>query len=178
MAARRSASGSAVPVGARPTAKQPTSVSRRSAIATSAPAALGRGRVAHASRQVVLADHSRDLGARTLSERVGSTHLAFELGELADHQRHEIALGEVRAAPATMHRVGSGSRSNAPSSRSSVSSLRPCADGAEALLEDDAVEVGPAFGERQLQILVVKEARVGQTRAHHAIVAATNVRRD
>ncbi len=108
-------------VGSRPTAKQPTSVSMRSAIATSAPSSVVGQRGALPLRPAVLLD--RDRRPRRPSPtmpRVVLAHHALQLGELADR-------AATRDRPCTgARRVRATSRSHATRSASAatIASMR------------------------------------------------------
>src|SRR5690606_12271752 len=111
-------------------------------------------RVVCALGAVVIADRVGDLGGSALLERVKAAHLALQLGELADYERLEVRLGELRRFPrgggveAELRREAIGERDDA---RDLV------ADRAELRLEDYARQTRHAVRERRLAILVHEE---------------------
>ena len=92
---------------------------------------VGRGRLVFGpARRVVIADHVGDLGRFTLYEGVLAPHDPLQIGEFADHQRDQIALGQVGPLDAAW-RTPSESDSACPSSptrrstRSDLASMCP-----------------------------------------------------
>ena len=98
-APRRSAYGSAEPVGAAPMREDAAIVSSLSATETSMPGDRRGKRVAREARLVVLRDRGRHAGApRRPAERVVAAHDALQRRELDDDVADEVGLAQVRRA--------------------------------------------------------------------------------
>ena len=93
----------------------------------------------------------------------------MELRELAHDERHEVGLAE--------HREPRGLWVAREDPRELTHTPHLLADRPELGLEDHAIELGEAIGERLLAVLLHEEARIREARAEHAIVAAEDRRR-
>ncbi len=127
--------------------------------------------VVGADRLVVVADRIGDLARLAARQRVRAPHLPLKLGKLADHQRHEVALAEVRGAGnPCLGRFVEAEELGEPC-REPLDALDLFADRPEPMMKDDAAELLEARLERGLLVFLPEEASVGQARAHHAVGA-------
>ena len=111
--------------------------------------------------------------AQAIIERVIAAHDALQLGEFADHVGDQIALGQQRGLiglvsqcfPAKLLADGPGNRPHA---------LHTLALRAQLVVINHFVQPGHARRQRFLAVLVEEKFRIGQARAHHALVAANH----
>src|SRR6185312_17564909 len=123
---------------------------------------------------IVLAYGHGNLGGFAVRQRVVSAHDALQLGEFTDHRREQVAFAELgrpfALATRLAHRGSNLSCEEAPA---------PClvSEGAELPLESDRIETFAPRGERLLAVLIPEKSRIGQARAHDALVAFHHLRR-
>ncbi len=101
---------------------------------------------------------------------VVTPHDALQFGKLADHVGQQIGLGQQRGALGLLDRKG---RRNLPGNAPCERLHPPHALALRAQLGviDHFVEAGHAVFEALLAVLLEEELRIGQARAHHALVA-------
>ena len=121
----------------------------------------------------MLADRRDHFGVLTVSRRMVGPHRALQLGELTDHRRQQIALAEVRGAR-DERAIRTQLRRERRSQRADAADL--VADRAELGLEGDGIETRTGLGERLAPVLRLEERRIGEARAHHALVALAHAR--
>ena len=97
--------------------------------------------------------------------RVVAAHRALQFREFADHVGDQIGLGEPRG------RVGLAPLRRCAAIARAIPRARRARPAAELVVIDHLGEPRHAIGERLLAVLVEEELRVGQARAHHALVA-------
>ena len=102
---------------------------------------------------------------------VRAAHVTLELGELADHQGHEVALAEARRARDRRLALGVEAERVRDVPGEPLDALDLLAHRAEPVVKDDAAELLEPRVERRLLVLLKEEARVREARAHDAIVA-------
>ena len=119
----------------------------------------------------MLADRSHDLSVLTVGRCMVGPHRALQFGELTDHRRQQIALAEFRRAR-DERAVRTQLRRERRSQRTDAADL--VADRAEFSLEGDGIETRTGLGQRLAPILRLEESRIGEARAHHALVALTH----
>ncbi len=117
----------------------------------------------------MLGDRVRDLGRLAVMERVIAAHHALQLGKFADHAARQIGLGEpdglaqfrlVGARHVLRHHFG-----QLGDARHLV------VDAAELGVENPALEARHTLDQLDLAVLVPEEARIGEPRPQHALVA-------
>ncbi len=120
-------------------------------------------------RVVVPAHRGRHLARRALAREVDPAHDALQLRELADHQGHEVRLGEAGRVPGRRERVP---RQEAQPSHGLDQPLHPrrlLAVAAETLVEGHPGQGGDAVGEGALAVLGQEEGGVPQARHDDAL---------
>ncbi len=132
---------------------------------------IARQFVARETRFVVVFDGVGHLVGKTVVLRVVTPHDALQLGKFAHHVGEQIGLGQQRrliglygqrfAAQLQTNGAGDG-----------LHALDALALRAEFVVINDFGQAHHAGIQRLFPILVIEEFRVGQTRTHHALVAA------
>ncbi len=104
-------------------------------------------------------------------QRVVAAHRALQLGELAHHVGHQVGLGQVGGLVGlARQQVAAELLANRLGNRAHA--LDALALRAEFVVVHHLAQPRHARGQRLLAVLVKEEFRIGQTRAHHALVAA------
>ena len=101
----------------------------------------------------------------------------MQLGELANHERYEIELAEVRGALHVLGGLGCEAERARDLHRELLHARDLLAHRAEPVVEHDAGELLDAILELRLLVFLEEEARVGEPGAHDAIVALGDARR-
>ena len=173
-AARRSANGSFEPVGFSSIAKKLTKRIQLVRQAHRHRHRRGRHFVALPDRLVMVADRVGDGVGLALGAGVVAADQALQFGELADHPGDEVGLGEARGA---FGDVGGSAALDDPlldqPPRQLGHALDLVGDGAELLVEDDLLELLRLLRERDLEVLLPEEARVGQARGEDLSLPST-----
>ena len=121
---------------------------------------------------VVQLDGARDLRLDAAGLGVVAAHQPLQLGELADHARHQVGLGELRRAPRILrlriHRARDLERQLGDA-------LHALLLAAQLLVEGDAGKRARHLVERLLEVLLPEELGVRQPRRDHLLVAGDDL---
>ena len=115
-----------------------------------------------------------DVGVLPLLQRIVAAHDALQFGELADHARHEVRLGEAHGLPAT-DKVGAGDQGRQPV-RQLLQPPGLVADAAELRVKHHLIEHGQAGFQRAQPVPIPEELRVRQPGAQNALVSGPHRR--
>ena len=134
---------------------------------------VARQRITRKAGLVMVFDRMGDGLTQAIVQGVVTAHDALQLGEFAHHVGDQIRLGQLRSLVGLSHQRyiaqlgcdGLGNRAHA---------LHALALGAELVVIHDLAQTVHAGGERLFAVLVEEELGVGQTGAHHPLVAANH----
>ncbi len=125
-------------------------------------------RITRKARLIELIERRGDLGVLAARVRVVAAHDALQLGKLADHARHQIALRQRRCA---RREGGIDAHTIRDHARELGDAHAFVPDAAERLLIRDRFQRALVRSERLFLVLIEKEFRIGEARADHALVA-------
>ena len=127
--------------------------------------------VAGKARLVVLVDGNGDLLALAVKLRVLAAHDALQFRELRDHARDEVGLREDGGALGVLVVLLVGADGISDERSELLEALRLLVHRAEALLEDDRLELLAMLFKALLAVFVEEELRIGEAGAQDALIA-------
>ena len=127
--------------------------------------------VAGKARLVVLIDGDGDLLALAVELRVLAAHDALQFRELRNHARDEVGLREDGRAARVLVSLLVGADGIGDEIGKLLKALRLLVHRAEALLEDDRLELLAVLLEALLAVFIEEELRIGETGAQDALIA-------
>ncbi len=126
--------------------------------------------VAGKARLVVVFDREGNVFGQAIVARVIAAHDALQLGELPHHVGQQIGLGQLgRGVGALGQHIATQLLADGPGNRSHP--LHPLALGTQLVVVNHLGQALDARGQCLLAVLVEEEFGIGQSRAHHPLVA-------